>query len=188
MLTCIYLNFGIHETRNEYLDTNMYSKMCRGMQTWILVWMYVSRPGHCCYSLQWRHNGRNGVSNHQPHDCLLNGLFRRRSKKAPKLRVTCLCAGNSPVTGEFHAQMASNVENVSIWWRRHVFVKKLHNTYTSVLLARDHITRNRVLVHHQNSAINWKPGGLKDTKLSSALLWGTLFLWGVLVNIQLILG
>ena len=31
--------------------------------------------------LQWRHNGRDGVSNHQPHDCLLNRLFRRRSKK-----------------------------------------------------------------------------------------------------------
>ena len=31
-------------------------------------------------SLQWRHNGRYGVSNHQPHDCLLN-CFRRRSSK-----------------------------------------------------------------------------------------------------------
>ena len=27
--------------------------------------------------------------------------------------------GNSPVTGEFPAQMASNAENVSIWWRHH---------------------------------------------------------------------
>ena len=27
-------------------------------------------------SLIWRHNGRDGVSNHQPHDCLLNRLFR----------------------------------------------------------------------------------------------------------------
>ena len=43
----------------------------------------------------------NGVSNHQSHDCLLKRLFRRRSKKTPKLRVTGLCAGNSPVTGEF---------------------------------------------------------------------------------------
>ena len=34
-------------------------------------------------------------------------LFRRRSKKTPKLRVTGLCAGNSPVTGEFPAQRAS---------------------------------------------------------------------------------
>ena len=32
-------------------------------------------------TLQWRNNGRDGVSNHQPHDCLLNHLFRRRSKK-----------------------------------------------------------------------------------------------------------
>ena len=30
-------------------------------------------------------------------------------------RVTGLCAGNSPVTGEFHVQQASNAENVSIW-------------------------------------------------------------------------
>ena len=27
--------------------------------------------------------------------------------------------GNSPVTGEFPAQMASDAENVSIWWRHH---------------------------------------------------------------------
>ena len=72
-----------------------------------------------CKSLRWRHNGRDGVSNHQPHDCLLNRLFRRRSKKTSKLRVTGLCAGNSPVTGEFPALRASNAGNVSIWWRHH---------------------------------------------------------------------
>ena len=44
---------------------------------------------------------------------------RRRSKKTSKLCVTGLCAGNSPVTGEFLAQRASNAENVSIWWRHH---------------------------------------------------------------------
>ena len=68
-------------------------------------------------SLQWRHNGRDGVPNHQPHDCLLNRLFKRRSKKTSKLRVTGLCAGNSPVTAEFPTQ--SNAENTSIWWRHH---------------------------------------------------------------------
>ena len=71
-------------------------------------------------SLQWRHNGRDGVSNHQPHDCLPKRLFRRWSKKTSKLRVTGLCAGNSRVTGEFPAQMANNAENVSIGWRHHV--------------------------------------------------------------------
>ena len=48
--------------------------------------------------LHWRHNDHDGVSNHQPHDCLLNRLLRRRSKKTSKLRVTGLCAGNSPGT------------------------------------------------------------------------------------------
>ena len=34
-------------------------------------------------------------------DCSLNRLFRHRSKKTSKICVTGLCAGNSPVTGEF---------------------------------------------------------------------------------------
>ena len=70
-------------------------------------------------SLQWRHNKPDGVSTHQPPECLPNGLFRRRSKKISKIRVTGLWAGNSPVTGEFPAQMVSDAENVPIWWRHH---------------------------------------------------------------------
>ena len=72
--------------------------------------------------LRWRHNGRDSDSNHQPHHCLLNRLFRRRSKKTSKLRVTGFCVGNSPGTGEFPAQMASNAENGSIWWRHHAYM------------------------------------------------------------------
>ena len=84
-------------------------------------------------SLQWRHNGCDSVRNHQPHDCLLNRLFRRRSKKTSKLHVTGLWAGKSPVISPHKGQwcgaltfslicvwMASNAENVSIWWRHHV--------------------------------------------------------------------
>ena len=48
------------------------------------------------YSLHWRHNDHDGVSDHQPRGCLLNLLFRSRSKKTSKLRVTGLCVGNSP--------------------------------------------------------------------------------------------
>ena len=70
-------------------------------------------------ALRWRQNDHPGVSKYQPHDCLLNCWFGRTSEKTSKLRVTGLCAGNSPVTGEFPAQMASNAENVSIWWRRY---------------------------------------------------------------------
>ena len=71
------------------------------------------------HTLQWRHNGCDGVTNHQRHDCLIDHLFGRISKKTSKLRATGLCAGNSPVSGEYPAQMASNTENGFIWWRPH---------------------------------------------------------------------
>ena len=84
-------------------------------------------------SLQWRHNEHDSVSKHQPHDCLLSGLFKHRSKKTSKLRVTGLCAGNSPGTGEFPAQRTSNAENVSIWWRHHVLPIPTRSTSYRIL-------------------------------------------------------
>ena len=81
-------------------------------------------------SLQWRHNGLDSVSNHQPHHCLLSRLFGRRSKKTSKLHVTGLFARNSPGTGEFPAQMVSYAENVSIWWRHHVGFKITHTCWS----------------------------------------------------------
>ena len=56
-------------------------------------------------------------------------------RKASKLCVTGLCAGNSPGTGEFPAQMASNAENISIRWRHHdfwcpnAFAQAVHQIY-----------------------------------------------------------
>ena len=78
---------------------------CGCLVTWFCYHL-IAKPGNKTaevswpdpYTLHWRHNERNGVSNHQPHDCSRNRLFRRRSKKTSKLRVTDLCAGNSPVT------------------------------------------------------------------------------------------
>ena len=101
----------------------MYSKsqvICNLFALWcVLMNLDTELIYRCPTAVQWRHNERDSVSNHQPHDCLRNRLFIRRSKKTSKLRVTGLCAGNSPGTGEFPAQMASNSENVSIWWRHH---------------------------------------------------------------------
>ena len=114
-------------------------------------------------SLQWRHNGRDSVSNHQPHDCLLNRLFRRRSKKTSKLRVTGLCVGNSPGTGEFPAQMASNAENVSIWWRHHDnFALNTALCFSMKLISFGNNSnthwkapRYPIILHH-NDVIKWK--------------------------------
>ena len=63
------------------------------------------------YSLRWRHNESDGVSNHQPGDCFLNRLFRRRSEQTSKLRATSLCEGirrwpvNSPYKGSVTRKM-----------------------------------------------------------------------------------
>ena len=96
-------------------------------------------------SFQWRHNGRVGVSNHLPHDCLLNGIFRRRSKKTQKLRVTGLCEGNSPVTGEFPSQRASKAENVSVSWRHHIeFTEMSAGHWTTQVIRPNRILKSNL--------------------------------------------
>ena len=62
----------------------------------LLGWIHIRKGNNVLVfsiTLQWRHNGCDGISNYQPHDCLLYRLFRRRSKKISKLHVTGLCAG-----------------------------------------------------------------------------------------------
>ena len=82
------------------------NRIVMATQAIIQVFLWHLYPSSCInhiilatlrtWTLQWRHNDHNGVSNHQPGGCLLNRLFRRRSKKTSKLCVTGLCAGNSP--------------------------------------------------------------------------------------------
>ena len=74
---------------------------------------------HGMVKRQWRHNEHDGVSNHRRIDCLFKCMFRRRSMKTSKLRVTGLCGGNPTGTGGFPSQKTSNAENVSISWRHH---------------------------------------------------------------------
>ena len=69
------------------------------------------------YTLQWGHNERHGVSNHQRLNCLLKCLFKHRAKETSKLRVTDLREGNPPGTNGCLSQRAINAENVFIWWR-----------------------------------------------------------------------
>ena len=73
------------------------------------------------FTLRWRHNERDGVSNHRRIDSLLNRLFRRRPKKTSMFRVTGLYEENSPVTGEFLGQRASNA--IAFWCVFTIFAK-----------------------------------------------------------------
>ena len=127
-------------------------------------------------SLQWRHNEHDGVSNHQPYDCLLNRLSWRRSKKTSKLRVTGFCAENSPVTGEFPAQRASNAENVSIWWRHRV-----KDIYTAgrgwgifgVVLHKWDICRDRIFSYVIRVAVRFCLN-VNDNSVENSIIWNLL--------------
>ena len=119
-------------------------------------------------SLHWRHSDHDGVSNHQPRKCLLNRVFRRRSRKTPKLRVIGLCVG------EFPAQMASNAENVSIWWRLHVIWRqepiawsKVDSTHCGLVAP----SGDTGLSQHWLSVMDWcltAPSHYMNVDLSSA--------------------
>ena len=101
---CMMPWFGFKKMR-FYACKIKWNKICSNWPRYPIMWqVYIMPP------LQCRHNERDGVSNHQPHDCLLNRLFGCRSKKASKSRVTGLWEGNSPVTGEFPVQRASIAE------------------------------------------------------------------------------
>ena len=95
----------------------------------------VSNQLPTLYSTRWVLIMKNGENNESHYnDVIMSAMAsqissltivystvysRHRSKKPSKLRVTGLCAGNSPVTGEFPAQMTNNAESVSIWWLHH---------------------------------------------------------------------
>ena len=108
-----YKLWYIYKHWNDVLKTHIYIHLCTNT---LKFHNNMSSKEKILFLLQWRHNEHDGISNHQPHDCLLKRLFRHRSRKTSKLRATGLCVRNSQGTGEFPAQKASNVENVSIWW------------------------------------------------------------------------
>ena len=56
---------------------------------------------HWRFTSQWRHDECDGVSNQRHLECLVDRLFRRRSKKTSQLRVTALCEGNPQVANGF---------------------------------------------------------------------------------------
>ena len=129
---CLWINenMSVFTISNEYWSIWCYWKWWSPLVQ-IMAWQRsgdgssakVIRPqvseSYANRTLQWRHNDRDDVSNHQRLDCLLNRLFRPRSKKKIKApRHWCLGV-NSPVTGKLHAQRAGNAANVSIWWRHH---------------------------------------------------------------------
>ena len=114
-------------------------------------------------------------------DCLLNRLFRRRSKKASKLHVTGLCEENSPVTGEFPSQRARNAENISISWYHHG-TEEFHNrncwAWSVYISGTPHVLCFKYICHiclstHPKTAVYGT--SLRRWKLADLLLKHVLF-------------
>ena len=119
-------------------------------------------------TIRWCHYECDGISNHQAHNCLLKCLFRCGSKETSKLRVIGLCAGNSPVTGEFPTQRGSNAENVSIWWRHHVIIPSIYLTISYDFFIISHHTISKT-----NCSTNmWESGWRQTYAVSSVPITG----------------
>ena len=128
--------------KNDWYRSLMNLTQNPSLRTYVSFKFSFKQEPYLHVTLQWRHNEHASVSNHQPNDYLLNGLFGRWSKVTSKLRVTGLCVGNSPGTGEFPAQKATNAENVSIWWRHHDQSTKISDCIVPITRQLAHI-RNR---------------------------------------------
>ena len=89
--------YNPHLDMNEFLHTLAVLAVCQ-------IYAFFK-------TLRCRHNERDGVSNHQPQDCLLNRLFRRRSKKHQSSASLALVWGihqwpmNSPHKGPVTRKM-----------------------------------------------------------------------------------
>ena len=74
---CLWIkirNFSFKKMHFKMASSNLVL-FCPNLNKWTQSYLCIVS------ALQWRHNGHDGFSNHQPYDCLLNRLFRRSSKK-----------------------------------------------------------------------------------------------------------
>ena len=60
------------------------------------------------------------------YSTVYSGADQRKHKNSASLAFVW---ENSPVTGEFSAQMASNAKNISIWWRHDDVAEMNENTF-----------------------------------------------------------
>ena len=91
--------FSIRASVATVLGTHPCVSSCLWVNTSITL--YTSNGKINSITLLWRHNVRDGVSNHQPHDCystVYSGADQRKYQSS--------------------AALASNAENVSLWWHR----------------------------------------------------------------------
>ena len=132
-------------------------------------------------TLHWRDNECDGVSNHKSNDCLLNRIFRRRSKKTSKLRITGRWPVNSPHKGPVTRKMFpfdDVIMIIAVWaviWSTR-WMRRKHDAQ-----ATSHTTELSIFAPNSVEVIVWTEkdhvGGriYADSKVHGANTWPT---WG----------
>ena len=85
--------WNIDSDINIFIQENVFQNVVFEMAINFIGFNGLRNEPLALITLQGRHNGHDGVLNHQPHHCLFNRLFRHRSKKTSKLGVTGLFCG-----------------------------------------------------------------------------------------------
>ena len=178
------------QPRSRWFETPWHL-LCRhcnyGLQTRQILWMYPIKPmplqvgalaskpnlfnayhihvtSRFANTLHWRHNDHDSVSNHQPHGCLFNRLFRRRSKKTSKPRVAGLCAGNSPWPvnsphkGPVTRKMFpfDDVITIDVDWTVYTSLSRFESTkHSKTLTKRELIPIKTSRRHHSTGSYQW---------------------------------
>ena len=81
LFTSIFYSINFYLFSIKRFSHNMVDQLCKFVD--LIVYTMFTH-----YS-QWRHNELDGISKHRRLDCLLNCLFRHRSKKTWKVCVKC---------------------------------------------------------------------------------------------------
>ena len=140
-----------------------------------------------CRTLQWRHIEGDGVSNYRLLDCLLNLLFRRRSKKTPKLHVTDLCEGihrssvNSPhkgsVTGIFFA-FDDVIMEIRCWLLQNLSSLVAPEPEAVFMTTSWHGNAFHITVHvWRESTSDWWIPFKKDSNICGILMCSLMLAW-----------
>ena len=134
---------------------------------WRIILCVIRSP------LQWRHNERDGVSNHRRLDCLLNSFFRRRSKKISKLRVTSPCERIhwSPVNSPHKGPITRNLFPFDdVIMRRINWLDRYTKLYSVIIITADASNRHSANTKLYIVFINYL-SLLKATNTISLVRW-----------------
>ena len=100
---------------------------------------------------------RRGVPNHRQHEWPSKSLFWLTWKNQSSALLT-LCDGNSPLTGRFPSQTASNPESVSVSWRYYISFRIVttHELLASIWTPSFHnftMSKIKRLISHDNELL-----------------------------------